>query len=194
MRFDRALVPSFINSVSIPEPRRAGEKRERRTKKEPNKKGGKKVKIKTEEKFERLYTHLNPAVGALFLAAEAVEPGTHTPKTHLHTHTHTPLLAHAAQTPNKQGPVPHQWLKRRGAQLTLVPRRGRANAASSPLPPPSSLLSPARPSAAAAAAFIVPAPSARHLTFHSSNAWPSPGLRVTALVYSSDLTNLAGRG
>lgn len=127
------------------------------------------------------------------LAAEVVvtphthtwpESSTHTPRKLFPAYTNT----HSAQTPNKPGPVPHQWLKRRGAQLTLVPRRGRANTASSPS------LAPPLPSAADAAAFIVLAPSASHLTFHSSNARPSPGLRVTALVYSSDLNNLARSG
>lgn len=161
----QALVPSFINSVSIPESQSEGKWKE-----------NDKILRENSESKDR---------GRLSKIVCAPEPGlrgrcscnTHTYSTQ--THAAHILLFYPAQTSDKQGPVPHQWLKRQGAQLTLVLRRGRANAAS---PPPIS----SHPSAAAVSAFIVPASSARHLTFNSSNAWPSPGPRDTALVYSSD--------
>lgn len=145
------MVLSFINSVRILEPHsgREGEDEERGRER-------KKSKYKDRRRVLKIVHTPVPSRRGSFLAAEAVELLKHTrahthahkytfrirhaqpsnpfhlhAHTDTHTHSHT-LLSHAAQTSNKQGPVPHQWLKRRGAQLTLVPRRGRANAASSP--------------------------------------------------------------
>lgn len=100
------------------------------------------------------------------------------------------LLSHAPQPrppPTQQaGPRSTPVAKKMGSAADTCAEERKSKLSQLPL------LSPLHPSAAATA-FIVQAPSARHLTFNSSNAWSSPGPGVTALVYSLNLTSLAGR-
>lgn len=175
----QALVPSFINSVSIPESHRV---RWNGNSEEWQKKNtaGRKVNLKTDQDFQRLLVHLNPAWGADVVVTHTYILYTNSRR------THPPLLP--GSNLQRAGPRSTPVAKKTGSTADTCAEERKSKRSQLPL------LSFPHPSAAAVSAFIVPASSARHLTFNSSNAWPSPGPRDTALVYSSDLTNLTGRG